>query len=187
MSGTILRRRDRAARPPRVEHYSSAVNTGYGLKAPFDRGTITPMRALRWLANIGPGAPGRAGTSVPMPSSASKSHGANCQTEAPNTASSSVRRDGGSAAIVRDRGRGAGIPRAAPPPPFADGPRGTMEFPRSPEQSPLGPTLPASPAAHSRKPHRPQCGGSALEPGLHLATDGLWVRGFGASYGDTGH
>ena len=28
MSGTILRRRDRTARPPRVEHYSSAVNTG---------------------------------------------------------------------------------------------------------------------------------------------------------------
>ena len=27
MSGTILRRRDRTARPPRVEHYSSAVNT----------------------------------------------------------------------------------------------------------------------------------------------------------------
>ena len=26
MSGTILRRRDRTARPPRVEHYSSAVN-----------------------------------------------------------------------------------------------------------------------------------------------------------------
>ena len=27
MSGTFLRRRDRTARPPRVEHYSSAVNT----------------------------------------------------------------------------------------------------------------------------------------------------------------
>ena len=27
MSGTILRRRDRTARPPRVEHYSSAVNS----------------------------------------------------------------------------------------------------------------------------------------------------------------
>ena len=27
MSGTILRRRARTARPPRVEHYSSAVNT----------------------------------------------------------------------------------------------------------------------------------------------------------------
>ncbi len=27
MSGTILRRRDQTARPPRVEHYSSAVNT----------------------------------------------------------------------------------------------------------------------------------------------------------------
>ena len=26
MSGTILRRRDRTARPPRVVHYSSAVN-----------------------------------------------------------------------------------------------------------------------------------------------------------------
>ena len=26
MSGTFLRRRDRTARPPRVEHYSSAVN-----------------------------------------------------------------------------------------------------------------------------------------------------------------
>ena len=26
MSGTILRRHDRTARPPRVEHYSSAVN-----------------------------------------------------------------------------------------------------------------------------------------------------------------
>ena len=31
MSGTILRRRDRTARPPRVEHYSSAVNRGNGL------------------------------------------------------------------------------------------------------------------------------------------------------------
>ena len=30
MSGTILRRRDRTARPPRVEHYSSAVNTWLG-------------------------------------------------------------------------------------------------------------------------------------------------------------
>ena len=30
MSGTILRRRDRTARPPRVEHYSSAVNTRGG-------------------------------------------------------------------------------------------------------------------------------------------------------------
>ena len=29
MSGTILRRRDRTARPPRVEHYSSAVNNQY--------------------------------------------------------------------------------------------------------------------------------------------------------------
>ena len=27
MSGAFLRRRDRTARPPRVEHYSSAVNT----------------------------------------------------------------------------------------------------------------------------------------------------------------
>ena len=27
MSGTFLRRRDRTARPPRVVHYSSAVNT----------------------------------------------------------------------------------------------------------------------------------------------------------------
>ena len=27
MSGTILHRRDRTARPPRVEHYSSAVNS----------------------------------------------------------------------------------------------------------------------------------------------------------------
>ena len=26
MSGAFLRRRDRTARPPRVEHYSSAVN-----------------------------------------------------------------------------------------------------------------------------------------------------------------
>ena len=36
MSGTILRRRDRTARPPRVEHYSSAVNSlsrfGYGIE-----------------------------------------------------------------------------------------------------------------------------------------------------------
>ena len=32
MSGTILRRRDRTARPPRVEHYSSAVNTGANLR-----------------------------------------------------------------------------------------------------------------------------------------------------------
>ena len=30
MSGTILRRRDRTARPPRVEHYSSAVNSRIG-------------------------------------------------------------------------------------------------------------------------------------------------------------
>ena len=30
MSGTILRRRDRTARPPRVEHYSSAVNNTLG-------------------------------------------------------------------------------------------------------------------------------------------------------------
>ena len=30
MSGTILRRRDRTARPPRVVHYSSAVNTSLG-------------------------------------------------------------------------------------------------------------------------------------------------------------
>ena len=30
MSGTILRRRDRTARPPRVEHYSSAVNSEPG-------------------------------------------------------------------------------------------------------------------------------------------------------------
>ena len=34
MSGTILRRRDRTARPPRVEHYSSAVNTIEVTKAP---------------------------------------------------------------------------------------------------------------------------------------------------------
>ena len=38
MSGTILRRRDRTARPPRVEHYSSAVNTS---NLPFDEWTGT--------------------------------------------------------------------------------------------------------------------------------------------------
>ena len=35
MSGTILRRRDRTARPPRVEHYSSAVNTSAGGEQPY--------------------------------------------------------------------------------------------------------------------------------------------------------
>ena len=34
MSGTILRRRDRTARPPRVEHYSSAVNTSVDARHP---------------------------------------------------------------------------------------------------------------------------------------------------------
>ena len=33
MRGTILRRRDRTARPPRVEHYSSAVNIRLQLHA----------------------------------------------------------------------------------------------------------------------------------------------------------
>ena len=32
MSGTILRRRDQTARPPRVEHYSSAVNKVLGFR-----------------------------------------------------------------------------------------------------------------------------------------------------------
>ena len=32
MSGTILHRRDRTARPPRVEHYSSAVNKNRDLR-----------------------------------------------------------------------------------------------------------------------------------------------------------
>ena len=34
MSGTFLRRRDRTARPPRVEHYSSAVNNQDTVYAP---------------------------------------------------------------------------------------------------------------------------------------------------------
>ena len=39
MSGTILRRRDRTARPPRVEHYSSAVNNhGYTLRRAKGKG-----------------------------------------------------------------------------------------------------------------------------------------------------
>ena len=58
MSGTILRRRDRTARPPRVEHYSSAVNTKRTMKA-FDEMCLTPVedmppekiRALRLREN----------------------------------------------------------------------------------------------------------------------------------------
>ncbi len=42
MSGTILRRRDRTARPPRVEHYSSAVNTQ--VRTQQGIGTPTPTR-----------------------------------------------------------------------------------------------------------------------------------------------
>ena len=48
MSGTILRRRDRTARPPRVEHYSSAVNTTEGLvdyAAPQIAGREEPFRS----------------------------------------------------------------------------------------------------------------------------------------------
>ncbi len=44
MSGTILRRRDRTARPPRVEHYSSAVNNKLYTKS--DR-----TSCHRWEAN----------------------------------------------------------------------------------------------------------------------------------------
>ena len=46
MSGTILRRRDRTARPPRVEHYSSAVNTHHVCIVDGE-GTILGERAFR--------------------------------------------------------------------------------------------------------------------------------------------
>ena len=44
MSGTILRRRDRTARPPRVEHYSSAVNRDRKVTADFHRRAATQRR-----------------------------------------------------------------------------------------------------------------------------------------------
>ena len=45
MSGTILRRRDRTARPPRVEHYSSAVNMQRFASALAPR-TLVPIHSL---------------------------------------------------------------------------------------------------------------------------------------------
>ena len=54
MSGTILRRRDRTARPPRVEHYSSAVNTLGNIKSAIT-GTyrkLGPDHAERYLASF---------------------------------------------------------------------------------------------------------------------------------------
>ena len=49
MSGTILRRRDRTARPPRVEHYSSAVN----IPATFDGFTRDLEAMAAWLSSCG--------------------------------------------------------------------------------------------------------------------------------------
>ena len=51
MSGTFLRRRDRTARPPRVEHYSSAVNTGPGAR------TSVTLAAQRFRSDSGWEAP----------------------------------------------------------------------------------------------------------------------------------
>ena len=47
MSGTILRRRDRTARPPRVEHYSSAVNTSWRKPTSSDGVSAPPSLAAK--------------------------------------------------------------------------------------------------------------------------------------------
>ena len=48
MSGTILRRRDRTARPPRVEHYSSAVNSEGSIAALCRREGIAEGLYYSW-------------------------------------------------------------------------------------------------------------------------------------------
>ena len=58
MSGTILRRRDRTARPPRVEHYSSAVNSlddhmQSGVVATLGQQVVEHHHLVR-RANLGP-------------------------------------------------------------------------------------------------------------------------------------
>ena len=50
MSGAILRRRDRTARPPRVVHYSSAVNTST-LATFGNREWEASIPFLLWLAH----------------------------------------------------------------------------------------------------------------------------------------